>query len=174
MKRRILAIIFLDIAIISLASSCIPSHSTSSSNGNTNVTTPLEILRTKLDGALLQSTRNLPRITDLTFDKAVPPSIHVQFTVNGMLTELLTKAGARADSSTILQTIAKSGTDYSTVFISGTYLMKKDKFGNTEEIPVIKTAYKRATVEKINWDTHMADVYELAFEKWTHPAFRLQ
>ena len=91
-----------------------------------------------------------------------------------MLTERLTKAGARADSSIILETIAKSGIDYSTVYIAGTYLMKKDQYGNTEEIPVIKTAYKRAIAEKINWDSHLADVYELAFEKWTHPAFRLQ
>jgi hypothetical protein len=170
--KRLFAETLLIIAITSLTSSCLPSPSTNSSNGNANATSPEEILRAKLNSALLQSTRNLPRITDLTLDKATPPAVRVQFTVNGMLTEQLTKAGARADLSIILETIAKSGIDYSTVHIAGTYLMKKDQYGNTEEIPVIKTAYKRAIVEKINWETHLADVYELAFEKWTHPAFR--
>jgi len=96
----------------------------------------------------------------------------VYFAVNGNITKGLTKFGAKKDIEHVLKAIQSSGDDYSEVTLVGTFTLV-DKFGKSEESKVLEVSYKRATVDKINWENFLTDnVYDIADSSWVHPEFR--
>lgn len=118
--------------------------------------------------ALGSSNRNVPKISHI----AATDSIIVNFSINDNIIEKLIKFGAKHDVEKILKTVQTSGYHYDEIRLMGTFPLV-DKFGKSAEVKVLQLSYKRATVNRINWEGFLTDnIYDIADSIWLHPAFR--
>jgi len=120
----------------------------------------LDALKEAISATLGDGNRNVRRLNSLTMDDI--DGISVQFAINDNLNEDLIRLGARRDVFRILELVHDSRIGYSSVGIVGTFPMK-DSYGNVTEGKVVSLLYKKATIDKINWDGFDYDnMFEIA------------
>ena len=131
--------------------------------------TPLEqlqaLLITELDDQLSHVTWDADR-----------SEIIVVFAVTDSFTEDMIKSGIRLDIVDILRTIYTSAIalPYQSIAVEATFPMR-DVYGNTEIQTIIKAAYSRKTLDKVNWTGFLSDnIYTIAEQSnlYIHPAAR--
>jgi len=129
---------------------------------------PVEKLQYEVQRVLGSSNRGIARMYKIEYEDN---SIQVGFTINDNLTNGWIKSGAKYDIAKILKAVQSSGYDYSEVIVIGTFSLT-DKFGNSEESPVIRAKYTRNTINRINWQGFLPDnVYDIADSVSLHPTF---
>lgn len=140
----------------------------------TNTLEPRAAVKHEIMNALGSGNRDVPRLTELTFDDPEPGDLIVKWAINDNLTEGLIRHGARMDATYILQAIDQSGYDYTYITMIGTFPLI-DAYGNTEEKQVVSLIFEKATVEKINWEGFINDnIYVIADGSVIHPLFQDQ
>ena len=138
---------------------------------NTPLPTPTPGIPDLIAATLGDGNRDLPRLTSATLDNG---EILIQWAINDNLTDAMIRKGPQIDITAMLKAIHAAGYDYDHVRFVGTFSMV-DKFGNAEEMPVVKGVYLKTTVDRINWDNFLFyDVYDIADSSNIHPAFKPQ
>jgi hypothetical protein len=128
-----------------------------------------ERVKYEVEKALGKSYRNVKRIWDMQIS---PQTIRVRFSIDKNLTAGLIKVSARTDVRLILQAVQRARYPYAEVTAIGSFPLK-DQYGNSEETEVLRVTYRRATVDRINWDGFDSDnIYRIADSVWVHPSFQ--
>jgi hypothetical protein len=136
---------------------------------------PFEYLKRLVAEALGTSNRDVPRLTDFSWD-ADRSEIAVTFAAQDDFTEDMIKRGIQIDIVNILRTIQKSNTPipYKSIVVVATFPLV-DVYGNTKESNVVIATYARENLDKVNWDNFLTDnIYKIANQDslFIHPAAR--
>ena len=111
-----------------------------------------------------------PRLLDYQYNEAAGV-ITVTWLIEDILTEDLTRSGARRDATDILRKADTSSTGFETITMIGMFAMQ-DTFGNVSEQNVVALTFQRATIDKINWSNFLPEnIYTIADVAKIHPAF---
>ncbi len=101
----------------------------------------------------------------------------IEWTINGRYGARLARYDARGDAVAILKIIHELNPPYEFVVITGTF-QSVDKFGNTDEVMVMRLNYEHETMDVINWqDTNFVrdslpyTIYDIADSGVVNPAF---
>ena len=138
---------------------------------NTPLPTPTPGIPDLIAATLGDGNRDLHRLTSATLDNG---EILIQWAINDNLTDAMIRKGPQIDITAMLKAIHAAGYDYDHVRFVGTFSMV-DKFGNAEEMTVVKAVYLKTTVDRINWDNFVFyDIYDIADSSNIHPAFKPQ
>lgn len=127
----------------------------------------VERLKHNVKEALGESNRGKQRY-ELTINEG---DIDVYVFANDNLTPSLVKSQIKSDIFDTLESIHESQYDFEDVeFTISAALV--DKFGNTNETPVVEAKYSRSTVDRINWENFIfTDILDVADSKTINPAF---
>ena len=148
----------------------------SDSNSNNAVTaktlpvTDNQKLKNEIEKALGKSNRGIkPRVE--VYGPEAGADIAIGWAINENLTQGLTKDDARVEATKILEALAKSKINYTTVLITGTFLLV-DQMGNEAETNVVIGTYTKELVDKINFENfNPKNVFEIDPTAYIHPAF---
>ena len=133
---------------------------------------PEAAVRQAIADALRDSNRDVERISEISLTLDEPPQIYVLWAINSNLNDDMTKQSAKLDVTNMLEAIAGSGFEYSSVLVEGTFSLI-DQFGNTSEDKVVRALYTRETVNRINFDRFLHDdVYDIADDTTIHVLFQ--
>ena len=133
---------------------------------------PEAALRQTIADSLSNSNRDVERISEISLTLDEPPQIYVLWAINDNLTEGMLKGGAKLDVTNMLEAIAGSDFEYSSVLVEGTFSLI-DQFGNTSEDKVVRALYQRETVDRINFERFLHDdVYDIADDTTIHVLFQ--
>jgi hypothetical protein len=133
---------------------------------------PETALRTALDTALGESNRDLGQKLNLFDIRSEEGSISVGWAANDNFSTNLIVGGMKLDTVEVLKAIDASSIPYEWIFIGSTFAMQ-DQFGNVDEMEVLTLAYKKETVDRINWDNFsFSNVFDVADTFVIHPVFQ--
>jgi hypothetical protein len=137
------------------------------------VTVPPDVaLRATIDAALGESNRDLGQKLNLLDIRPEEGSISVGWAADDNFSTDLIVGGMKLDTVDVLKAIDASAVPYEWIFIGSTFAMQ-DQFGNPDEMEVLTLAYKKETVDRINWENFsFTNVFDIADTFVLHPAFQ--
>lgn len=133
--------------------------------------TTVEHLRAALEHALGESNRNVRRLQGVSVSNGI---VTIEWALNDNFGTSMIRGGAEMDAAKMLRLFTLSQVPHSRVQLRGTFA-KVDAFGQSSEDIVIRAAYTRDALTRINWNGFdRSNVFQppIATHTQIHPEFR--
>lgn len=167
-------LIFLGLALLGGMVSSITSSSSSSRTTTSNTGTSSSSSSSSTEAPLSEEEQiaHILRNTDIHSITVGRDLLSIHFNVSDNLTNDMVRDGAKSDVRWILKNLDDEGISFATVDITGRLSMV-DRYGNSEIQDVIELRYRKADLDRINWDNFLwTNMYGVAEYVWLHPAFQ--
>lgn len=145
-------------------------ETTSTTTAPTTTQAPQDALKLKIVKELGTSNRKVERVA--SFEAQAGGGVNITWAIDENLTSGLTKDTSRLEAKKILQELHDSGFDYARVSLVGTYPLQ-DQYGNAKEETVVRVAYDKETVDRINFkNIDTKNMFDIADSTYVVPAFQ--